>query len=338
MAEPTNSDLQAQIRDLKDYVMSGPMVKLKDNTEVLSKLVTEKFLTDQLAPLVQDVKDIHKEVVKKMRVELLEASGFDGFGAAAKKLYEDGWGVAWKYFAAAFSGILIPLALAALLISVTGLFTTLQRTIQAAIFGGKIYARNADGQIRKQVKTDVEARERRVAGGDWLSSLPNAAALEPLRAKLEIVNPLVQKFNEEAGKWPKAREIAATATAMEKLGRAVGGVDNAVVLATAKAIRNLKGALKNFDHTKIPRDHAVLSKTATALKNLDTAFRRLNNTTIEASATAIGKLKDSFHNFSPATVRDTATATRTLGSETRTLETRFAGLRAEAGRLAAVVG
>ncbi|MFE4260303.1 hypothetical protein [Streptomyces sp. NPDC056883] len=318
MAEPTQAEVPALLLELKNYVMGGPVTNLVERIPSSSWIATEGFLASAL----KKIDDIHQEVVNPVKVELLQQARMDTLAAAVKKVTE-GNPLAWAYFASAVIGIAVPLVAAALLLKMGGWVGTLTTKLLNAV------------QDKYRSVRGLPAIDRNA--GNALNG-PTPEQVEALRLALEEATPSIAAFNEQVKKLPLAKELTARAKAVERLSKAAQGQNDTKVTSAATAIRALKTALKNFNQANMPRDHAELGKTATAVGRLATALGRLSNEGVEATATAIGHLKTAFHNFTPTTVRDTASATRTLGAETRTLTNRFADLRAEAGRLANVVG
>ncbi|MFB6615942.1 hypothetical protein ACIGFK_38245 [Streptomyces sp. NPDC085524] len=321
MAEPTQAEVPALLAELKKYVMGGPVSNFVETNPATSKLVTEKFLVDQLAPLkgiVEDIKEIKGEVVNPLPVEMLQQLRMETLAAAVKKIIEgnDEW---WKYVVTAGIGIFVTLVSGALLV-----------------------------RIGNAINNRVEAILNRIRpnpnGNPGIAPTPTAADLETLRAKLEEMTPFVQNFNKEAKRLPRARELAARAKAVEKLGKAAEAQNNDKVREAADAIRSLKTALRNFDQTKLPRDHSVLAKTANAINRLDQAVRRLNAEIVKNAASAIRNLKGALKNFNASDIpkagpmRATARAARSLNSATRDLATSLSTLGTEATQAAGRIG
>ncbi|MEV7835119.1 hypothetical protein AB0P12_31515 [Streptomyces subrutilus] len=276
MAEPTQAEVPALLAELKKYVMGGPVSNFVELNPTPSKLVTEgslaSELSGQLAPLIKDIKDIHQEVVNPLKVELLQQLGMDHLAAAVKKVTE-GNPAAWLYFAGAVGGILVPIIGAALLLSAGNVLSGWFRNRMEASTG-RILARDENQELRLQNRATVEQRERNVNGAGSIANLPSAASLEPLRAKLAEMTPVIDAFNKEAKKLPTGREISQISTALGKLDRAIRQVDAGVLRDTASGIRSLKGALKNFEPDRIPKA-GPLKQTARASRDLSTATRDL---------------------------------------------------------------
>ncbi len=281
MAEPTQAEVPALLAELKKYVMGGPVSNFVELNPAVSKLVTETFLsselTKQLAPLIKDIKDIHQEVVNPLKVELLQQLGMDHLAAAVKKVTE-GNPAAWLYFAGAVGGILVPIIGAAMLLSATNVVSNWARNrMEGSGEPGnrrRILARDENQELRLQNRTDVEQRERNVNGAGSIANLPSAASLEPLRAKLAEMTPVIQAFNKEVAKLPNGREITRIASALGKLDQASRAVDPHILKDVAGGIRSVKGALKNFNPSLIPKSGEMKSA-AGAARTLNSAVRPL---------------------------------------------------------------
>ncbi|MEU9084577.1 hypothetical protein [Streptomyces sp. NPDC048357] len=291
MPDPTTQELQADIKAVKDLVAPFKEYAMHGAP---SHLVTEKALTDQFAPVIKDIKDIHQEVVNPLAVELLQQLRLDTLAAALKKspFFEnnEAW---WAYALTAAAGIFVTLAAGALLLRLGAWITTKLPTF---FTGG-------------------------AGGGGGLT----AAQVEELRAKLEATNPLLRDYADQVRRLPRAKELTARATAVGKLNNAVAAQNNTAVTEAADAIKSLKSALRNFDPKKLPRDHAALTRTATAIGKLDTAIRALNIQMVRDATSAFLRLKIILRNLKPsdipksADMRSSARAARTLTSATRSL-------------------
>ncbi|MER5764168.1 hypothetical protein [Streptomyces sp. NPDC002082] len=310
MADPTNAEIHALITDLKNSLVTPLKTYVMHNPA--SNLVTEKFLTDRLTPLIADIKEIHGEVVNPLAVELLQQARLDTLAAAVKKAIE-GNPMTWAYFAAAAGGILLTIVAAGMLLR----FGTWLTSKMPIFFTG---------------------------GPANPTAGLTAAELATLRAETALTTPVVYEFNKEARKLPGSRQLAAMANGVKKLRLAVADVDNAVIEAAATSIRSLKTALAGFDPKKLPRDHAVLRKTADAIDKLVQAIGRVNAQTVKDVAAAIRSLKGALKNFSaadipkPGPMNSTAQAAQNLSGAVRSLAPQLRRLGEAATEASGAIG
>lgn len=281
---------QKQIDELvkayQDYAKNPPAVV--KNMGALN-LVTNVSLAGLLAPMAADIKDIRGEVVNPKSVELLQQLRLDTLAAAWKKYLEDNpaW---WQYAAMAAAGIVVTIVAA-------GLVARLTARLPSLLTGGA--AANGPGLTPEQV--------------------------EALRAKLAETNPLLRTFAGQVRRLPRAKEMAAQATAIGKINTAVAVTDTTAITETTDAIKRLKTALRNFDPKKLPRDHRTLTKTATAIGKFDLAVRAVNTGLVREATQAFLRLKIVLRNLKPSDIpkardmRASASAARGLTNATRSL-------------------
>ncbi|MFJ9578830.1 hypothetical protein ACIRQF_20945 [Streptomyces sp. NPDC101191] len=330
----TIDDLSNEVTQLREALVKGtelhkwkekePDPKDKDNEvevekeALLSKLKKHligdapKILTEEAAaPWIKQIGDNYQELHKELSSEILETLGLDTFGAALEKFHEKS-AEAWKYALAAFGSLLIP----ALGVYLAGKLTSIQRSIQQLGDPNRlIRAYDADGNIRPQSRTDVEARERRVAnGGTSLADLPSSAdtaRIAPLTAQLVDLNAQVLKFNNRSTaffqgfrKLPTDSKAKKAADNIKKIADAVTGIDHSQMQPVAEGVNKINNSMRNAEPKKV-----------------------------EKVAKAVGKLKDSMLGFQPTKIPDgpklqaSADAMKNLASETGTLRTKLNDLR-----------
>ncbi|MFJ9827294.1 hypothetical protein ACIRSU_23490 [Streptomyces sp. NPDC101160] len=305
MAEPTNEDLSIQIAGL------GHRLRIVDG----GWLPSTEWLRGKLAPLdlLADMKtkieDIHKEVVKAKKVEILEQLGMDHLAAAYKKLTEEGWGAARDYFIAAVASTVVPLIGGALTLMLTAWALKASRDFQARIFGGRVIARTESGLgIWPQRRTDVEAREANAGGVLNAANIPDPARLDALKLALADLNPKITAFNTAIRKVPRAGSLTKTADGITRVKTAVTGADPDKITALAKALGKLTGAVKHHEPKKMPDPRKI--------EKLNSAIAGTDANEIKKVATAIGKLSSAQRHFQPRSLPKA----RTLESAARSAE------------------
>ncbi|MFB7454694.1 hypothetical protein [Streptomyces sp. NPDC056194] len=325
MAEVTTEDLSIQIAGL------GHKLRIVDG----GWLPSTEWLRGKLAPLdlLADMKskieDIHKEVVKAKKVEILEQLGMDHLAAAYKKLTEEGWGAARDYFIAAVASTVVPLIGGALVLILSAWALKASRGIQERIFRGFVLARTESGLgIWPQRRTDVETREANTGGVLNTANIPDPTTLDALKLALADLNPKITAFNTAIRKVPRAGSLTKTADGITRVKTAVTGADPDNITALAKALGKLTGAVKHHDPKKMPDPRKV--------EKLNTAIAAANPTEIEKVATAIGKLSTAQQHFQPRsipkahTLSSAAKAAERLAKAGGDVKTAFDNLKAAA--------
>ncbi|MFE0649156.1 hypothetical protein ACFVZH_11255 [Streptomyces sp. NPDC059534] len=275
MAEVTNEELSIQIAGLRHHL----------RTPDGGWLPTTNWLKEQLGPLTElkkKIDDMHQELTKAKKTELLEGMGLDGFAAALEKYYEKSeyWGY---YLGAAVASFLVPVVGLMMLTN----FTNFQRTLQGAFFNliDKIPGVNTRGRIlavndgntfpRLQNAQAVRAREEAAAGG--LAAIPRDANYGPLRYQLQLLIPQLEKFNLHAPdfvsnfrKMPSAAKLTKTAEGVDKIGKAVTDAPDAPVMAqVAKSLGKITGAVKHANPGHITKVAKATAKLKLAVDGLD---------------------------------------------------------------------
>ncbi|MGW2016051.1 hypothetical protein [Streptomyces sp. NPDC001927] len=309
MADPSNAEISLQLSQLRAALLESqpqpgkpPQVSaLKEHLIAVSPhVVTVQWMERTFSEsFFKKIDDIHEEAVKAPVTEWLEAAGLGGVAAGVEKIAEGkNFGVIWPYFASAFLGLAIPaigLLLAAMSINII-------RNITAKITGGRIIARSENGGLGLQDRNVVEDRERRIFnGGSGLADLPATANFDNLRNQLTELNPELEKFNRNAptfrtefGKLPKASALTKTATAVEKVSKAVSEAKPDDITAVAKATGKLAGAQKHFDPAKLPKARTLSSaadaadRLARSGQNLTEKFRSLRSAAAAAASAMSG--------------------------------------------------
>ncbi|MER7955427.1 hypothetical protein [Streptomyces sp. NPDC096030] len=298
----TIEGLSQEIARLKDDLLKGTITikykvpdktdpdKTVDKTAEISQLknslieVSPKILTQEsAAPFIKKIEDIHEEAVKAPLTEWLEAAGLDGIAAGVEKIAEGkSLGTWWPYFAAAFVGLAIP----AIGLLLAAKFTDWSRALQAKIFSGQAYARNEQGTWSRQDVQAVNDREARVFNGGGIGTLPSEDSLRGIREELQKLIDKITVFNRKApsfrnkfNKLPSARALAKTATAVEKVGKAVDGVNLETLSSVTTKTEALKDVMSNFAPNKIPNDLRAATRAAEGLdragQNLQERFQAL---------------------------------------------------------------
>ncbi|WP_406061241.1 hypothetical protein OG462_26125 [Streptomyces sp. NBC_01077] len=285
MAEP---DIPTLIADLKITIVQGHIRQIMEHGSVMGQLAS---ISSTLEHFKEKIEDIHKEVVKNPVSEYFEAAGLDGIAAGIEKLYEgEGFGTAFKYWGSTVVGGMVALLIGALTIYLSGKFVALRRSIQELISrDGLIRGYDANGDLTRQSRTDIEARERRVAnGGTSLADLPPGTNLGPLQTQLELLIPKIEKFNSEAPsfltnfrKLPSERAMTKTATGIGKVSDAVAAAKPTDIEKVADATEKLVAAQSGFDPRKLPKARGLASaaeaaeRLARAGDDVKTAFDSL---------------------------------------------------------------
>ncbi|MFD3570137.1 hypothetical protein [Streptomyces sp. NPDC058667] len=308
MAEP---DIPTLIADLKITVIQGHVRQILEHSAVMRELSTN------FAYLKAKIDDIHKEVVKNPVTEYWEAAGFDGIAAGIEKLYEgEGLGTAINYWLSNGAGAFAAIIIGGIGVYLAGKLTNIQRNIQKLVSrDGLIRAYDADGNATRQSRTDVEARERRVANGGTsmadLPSSPDIARVGPLTEALEKLNEQVLKFNNRSTAFFQAFRKLPTEAKADK---------------AAKAVKRIADAAAGINH-------AQLQPVAEGVNKINNSMRNADPRKVEKVAKATEKLKAAMVGFNPANIpkagviRDTDTAMTNLATATGTLRTRFIELR-----------
>ncbi|MFI8961438.1 hypothetical protein ACIGO8_04910 [Streptomyces sp. NPDC053493] len=115
-----------------------------------------------------------------------------------------------------------------------------------------------------------QQREGAAGGGGATGENLDPDRLATLRERLTALNPQLQIFTREIAKTPKPRELNKTAGGIEKIGKAVEGVNTAKVAEVARTTGKLTGAVKHFDRDKLPKARD-LKLSAQAAERLDRA-------------------------------------------------------------------
>ncbi|MFD3660236.1 hypothetical protein ACFWVF_06455 [Streptomyces sp. NPDC058659] len=346
MAEVTNAELQQQINNLHQRLISGevpikvtyakdPMdqrkeVKDPDGTkkekeetfsisEFKAALIKEqpRVVTDNMLPFdfVKRFADMFEELQKEPWTEYFEAMGLDGFAAAFEKNQEknEDW-KSWLF--SAFTGLFIPLVGAMIALMFLTNFKIIQRLAQKAIFNGlfrwipsfrdKIFAMDADNRAPKFQRTEDVKKREQQAGGG-LASLPETANFDGLRRQLEGLIPQLEKFNAHAPAFNREFRKLPSEGKATKAGNGVKAVADAIT---------------GVNHESMPLIATGMGKISDAVKTSDP-----KKTT--AFANAIGKLKTSMQGLDVdkvpkmATFQSAANAARDLAQHTGTLSGRM---------------
>lgn len=267
------------------------------------KIVTENFLGEAL----KQIKEIHTEATKNPWTEFLEATPLGAFAPALEKWFESKedkevqW---WQWLLAALVGGLMLVLLPA----IKSGFINLSRYVQTyrrgqdnspeARSARPILSKNADGGWSRQIRGDVEAREKRQwEGASGIADIPANARFDELRNQLDRLNPHLQRFNNRApvfsselGKLPKARVVNKIADAIVKVNGAVTAAVPTKMGAVASKILALAEAVEKFNEQ---------DPGAKKLGQINKVAGKSNPTRIEELARATGKLAGAQRHFDP---------------------------------------
>lgn len=165
----------------------------------------------------------------------------------------------------------------------------LSRSVQGLVLG-----RDADGERRmlqreegrllptRVSRRSVEEAEQQAAAAAELESgaaatagsHPDPHVLAEVRDRLGEVTPKLADFNRELRNTPKPAELKKTASGIEKISKAVNGLNTAKVAEAARTTGKLTGAVKHYDPTKLPKARD-LKLSAQAAERLDRAGQTL---------------------------------------------------------------
>ncbi|MFF5917988.1 hypothetical protein ACFY8C_06575 [Streptomyces flavochromogenes] len=271
-------DIPTLIADLKITVVQGHIRQIIEHSHVMRDLSS---ITSTLNHLKEKIEEIHKEIVKNPVTEYWEAAGFDGIAAGIEKLYEgEGLGTALNYWLSNGAGAFAAIVIGGIGLYLAGKLTNIQRSIQAALRpSGLIRAYNANGDVTLQRRTDVEARERRVANGgtgvaDLVGDPANAERARRLREQLVPLNKAVDRFDklaptflESFAKLPSERRATKAATAVGKISSAVNLVNRTALKEVVEGYEKLNKAVAEYQPTKIPKE-AELAGVARKMNDL----------------------------------------------------------------------
>jgi hypothetical protein len=310
MAEP---DIPTLIADLKTTVVQGHIRQILEHSAVMRELSTN------FAYLKEKIDEIHKEVVKNPVSEYFEAAGLDGIAAGIEKLYEgENLATAFKYWGSTVAGGMAALLIGALGVYLSGKFVQLRRTIQELVSrDGLIRGYDANGDLTRQSRTDIEARERRVAnGGTSLTDLPPTANVDALRGQLERLNPELLKFNNRAPsfirefrKLPTESKATKAAEGVKRIAEAIAGVNHAEMRPVAEGVNKINNSMRNADPRKVEKVAKAVGKLKTSMVGFDaTKLPKAgdlqgSDTAMNNLATATGTLRTKLREFA-STVRD----------------------------------
>ncbi|MFE5794723.1 hypothetical protein ACFQ8C_19380 [Streptomyces sp. NPDC056503] len=256
-------------------------------------ITTENFIRSFFAEALKQIKEIHTEATKNPWTEFMEATPLGAFAPALEKFFESRedkevqW---WQWLLAAIvGGVLL-----ALLPAIKSSVVNLARDLQTYERGGDnskearalrtIRSKNADGGWSRQLRGDVEAREKRQwEGASSIADIPATANFDGLRGQLANLNPHLEKFNSHAPDFkanlrgmPSLSKATKIADAVKKLdevvdttrtpliAKALGKINEAVTYSDpkkttelAKAVGKLKLAMKDFKADEVPTAAAL---------------------------------------------------------------------------------
>ncbi|MEU9295440.1 hypothetical protein [Streptomyces sp. NPDC048266] len=270
-------------------------------------ITTENFIRSFFAEALKQVKEIHTEATKNPWTEFLEATPLGAFAPALEKWFEsrEDKEVQWWHWllAAVVGGTLL-----VLLPAIKGWLVNFSRDLQTYERGGDnsaaarslrpIRSKNADGGWSRQIRGDVEAREKRQwEGASGIADIPANANFDNLRNQLDQLNPHLQRFNQRApvfsselGKMPKAGVVEKTAKAVAKVNDAITAAVPTKMGAVASKLVALAEAVEKY------KEHDPDSK---KLGQINKVVGKSNPTKIEELAKATGKLAGAQRHFDP---------------------------------------
>ncbi|MFE7551190.1 hypothetical protein [Streptomyces gardneri] len=270
--------------------------------------VEPRVVTDDMLPFdfPKRFESMYEELQKEPMTEYLEGLGLGGLAAAFEKFKEAQTDdkIQWQnWLYAALGGMALAVLVPVLALIVAGQFTNFQRWVQQLGSGGqrRILAFNENGQIRPQVRRDVEARERRVANGgtslaDLVGNPTNVEQTRKLREELEKLNPEVLKFNNRApafisdfGRLPSEAKANKAVKAVDAIAAAMGRINQAALATFAGNIGKIADRLSKADPLHIGKVAEAIGKLVAVAKDLKPEMipqaRR-----VQDSATAVGNL------------------------------------------------
>ncbi|MFE9736804.1 hypothetical protein [Streptomyces sp. NPDC006477] len=267
---------KSQLSELKEHLVNQP-----------PKLVTDSSLRSVLQEVLADafskIKEIHTEVTKHKKTEMLEMLGLGSIAAVHEKYQESKLDpqVAWKdWLYAAIGGAFLLVVLPALAFFFRSKIVDLFRRAQARGDENRpVWTGNGNGGFHRERLRDVNDREQRVWNGgtslaDLVGNPTNVEQTRKLREQLEKLNPELLKFNQQApsflqsfGKLPKESKATKAANALRTMAGAIKEVNARKLVKIAEGLERLNLALDEFQPTKLPKE-ADIAGTASAMNNL----------------------------------------------------------------------
>lgn len=268
-------------KDAQGQQPPRPVSELKKSlVDEEPRILTEALLKQHLPKdFISRFDEMHKELQKAIKSELLEALGLDTFGAAWEK-YKEGHEDMEFYFLAAFGSLLVP----ALLTFLSAWMIQLSRAVQRIGNPDRPVATgNGNGWFQREHIDVINQREDRLFNGvAGIDALPDATLIEKARQELEKLIPKMDDFNLKApgfrtkfNEMPGHRAVSKTAKSVLALGEAMEKVNIEDVGTLATKADDLKKAMEDFKPTKIPQD---LTQTRTAAQNLGNSVAELRST------------------------------------------------------------
>ncbi|WP_435974545.1 hypothetical protein [Streptomyces sp. Qhu_M48] len=314
MAEP---DIPTLIADLKITVVQGHIRQILEHSAVTGDLSTIK---DSLAHLKEKIEEIHIEVVKHKKTEMLEMLGLDKLAAVHEKYQEaklDDKVAWWDWLTAGLLSIIPLVLIPALALLFKGQIIELSRRVQSGGDMDKpIWTSNGNGGFHKESRKSIEAREARTWNGgtsvaDIVQDGTNADRARALTKELGPLNGELLKFNNRApeflrhfGGLPDAGKAKKAVEVLQKISDAIGRINLTALTTVANGIGR------------------IVDQTAKA-----------NPLHVTKVADAIGKLVSAAKELKPEMIpkarplQDSATAMNNLAGETGTLRSKLQELR-----------
>jgi hypothetical protein len=271
------ADIPELIADLKITVVQGHIRQIIEHSSVSGALTS---ITSTLTHVRDKIDEIHVEVVKHKRTEMLEMLGLDMAAAVHEKYQEaqvDKKVAWWDWLTAGLLSIIPLILIPALALYFKGAIINMGRKLQTWRPGGDnspdargartILTTNADGGLGRETLDAVNQRElRKWNGGAGLADIPADANFDGLRRQLQLLNPKMNKFNALAPdfvtnfrKLPSERAMTKAATGVGKVADAVEKVKPDDVETLATAIGKLATSQENFNPRKLPKARGLAS-------------------------------------------------------------------------------
>ncbi|MFF8804371.1 hypothetical protein [Streptomyces omiyaensis] len=244
-----------------DHQVKDPDKQPKDEvfwvSKIKSSLIDERprIVTDAMLPFdfVPRFAEMYEELQKEKSTELLEAFGLDGIASAVEKFHE-GHEARREYLAVAIAGILVPMAIGALVIVFRKAILTGFRELQYRLApDSKAFALN-DGQtwFQRMTKDQIKTRED-AAAGVTAGDPPNPEDLGPLKQALGDINRRIINFNKAVAQMKTKGQLERLAKGVEAVTKATDLAKPTEIETLAAAIDKLGDAQDKFNPRDVPK-------------------------------------------------------------------------------------
>ncbi|MEU7070956.1 hypothetical protein AB0B30_21585 [Streptomyces narbonensis] len=219
------------------------------------QITTENFIREFFADALSKIKDIHIEVVKHKKTEMLEMLGLDKIAAVHEKYQEaklDDKVAWWDWLTAGLLGIIPLIVIPALALFFKGKIIDWFRNRQAGGDENKpIWTSDGNGGLHKESLKSINAREaRQFNGGTSLADIvqdeTNAEKARNLTKELQPLNGELLKFNNRApdflrqfGSLPTPAKAKKAADVLQKISDAIGRINLTAFTTVANGIARI---------------------------------------------------------------------------------------------------